>query len=460
MNVTNATPRATGQTLREFLGGARGSSARLRRFLRNPIAEIKRNIAELPYDYPPAAILLFDIMLFGVAVVATLQRYSYFPSPLPLLALLTAYSLGPMWMVFGWLMPPMTMGVVTAVAGALYLAQPVNIDVAPFVLIAGAGQLGATAVSRVSLPFAGLFVLELIFFQQIGHLEEGEILMFLPAVLFGWMVGRMMQYQRKDLYQEREYQEIRAGQAADEERRRIAREVHDVIAHSLSITLLHVTAARHALQTDRDVDEAVDALTDAERLGRQAMADIRRTVGLLGTRTSPQTPEPGLDDIPDLVADFVGAGMEVDALVEGDPDGVTAALGLAIYRIIQESLANVAKHAPGARARVRIKLGAKDINVQVTNDLPTGLIPRPGSGMGISGMRQRITLLGGVLLAGRGGDGWRVEARIPMHGPNPPLPCVSLARGAEETVRSMMQSMTAKWHDDRPGPRGELQEGM
>ncbi|QLY30020.1 histidine kinase [Nocardia huaxiensis] len=456
MNVTNATPRATGQTLRD---GARNSGERLRRFLRHPIDECRRNMAELPYDYPVAAMWLFDIMLLGVAVIGVLQRYSYFPSPLPILALLTAYAIGPVYMVSGWLMPPVTMGIVTAVSGALFMVQPVNIDVAPFVLIAGAGQLGAIASSRVSLPFAGLYLLELLFFERIGYLDEG-ILMYGPAVLFGWMVGRMMQYQRKDLYQEREYQEIRAGQAADEERRRIAREVHDVIAHSLSITLLHVTAARHALQTDRDVDEAVDALTDAERLGRQAMADIRRTVGLLGERTSPQTPEPGLDDIPDLVADFVRAGMEVDCHVEGDPGGVTAALGLAVYRVSQESLANIAKHAPGAQAWVRIKLGVKDITVQVTNTLPAGAITRPGRGMGISGMRQRITLLGGILLAGRGGDGWRVEARIPMHGPDPHLPCVALARSADASVRSIVQSMTAKWQDDRPGPRGGIQEGM
>ncbi|MBL1079331.1 histidine kinase [Nocardia sp. 2] len=458
MNVTNATPRAAGQALRELREDMRGSGERLRRFLRNPIAECRRNIAEMPYDYPVAAILLFDVMLLAVAIAGTLQRYPYFPSPLPLLALITAYAVGPVYIIFGWLMRPWALGIATTVSGILYLIQPVNVDVAPFVLIAGAGQLAAVASSRVSLSFTAVFGLELLFFQSIGHLEEGEILMFVPALLFGWMVGRMMQYQRKDLYQERESQEIRATHAADEERRRIAREVHDVIAHSLSITLLHVTAARHALQTDRDVDEAVDALADAERLGRQAMADIRRTVGLLDQRPSKQTPEPGLDDIGDLVADFVRAGMEIDYRMDGDRDRVTAALGLAVYRVSQESLANIAKHAPGASARVRIKLCAKDITVLVTNTLPTGVLTRPGRGMGISGMRQRVTLLGGTLVAGQGGDGWRVEARIPVHGNTSQATCMGQA--AEESVRSIVQTVTRKWQDERPGPGGQIQEGV
>ena len=133
--------------------------------------------------------------------------------------------------------------------------------------------------------------------------------------------------------------------------------MHDVIAHSLSVTLLHVTGARHALQQDRDIDDAVGALSDAERLGRQAMADIRRTVGLLEAgRTngsSPtMTPEPGIADIPELINDFVQAGLPITLRTDGEPDQVSAAVGLALYRITQESLANIAKHAPASKAQV------------------------------------------------------------------------------------------------------------
>ena len=125
--------------------------------------------------------------------------------------------------------------------------------------------------------------------QNIGLMAIG--------ILLGMFVGVLLQYQRRFLYQERENQAIRSGKAADEERRRIAREVHDVIAHSLSITLLHLTAARRALQTDDDPTEAVEALVEAERLGRQAMADIRRTVGMLDAGPAQMAPEPGAADI-------------------------------------------------------------------------------------------------------------------------------------------------------------------
>ena len=105
--------------------------------------------------------------------------------------------------------------------------------------------------------------------------------LYLSFVAIGWLVGYLMRTQQLLMIKQGQAQAALAEHAAADERRRIAREVHDVIAHSLSVTLLHVTAARRGLQQDRDVDDAVGALEDAERLGRQAMADIRRTVGLL-----------------------------------------------------------------------------------------------------------------------------------------------------------------------------------
>src|SRR5690606_20404916 len=239
--------------------------------------------------------------------------------------------------------------------------------------------------------------------------------MYSAGVALGWMVGVMLRYQRHFLYQERESQAIRAEQAADEERRRIAREVHDVIAHSLSITLLHLTAARHALQTDRDVDEAVEALVDAERLGRQAMADIRRTVGLLGERSTSSAPEPGVRDLPELIADFTKAGLRFDEIrIDEHLDAVSAAVGLAIYRIGQESLANVVKHAPGASVAVELRVRAGTALLRVDNTLPGGPAADRGGGMGLSGMRQRAGLLGGELAAGPVGGGWSVRAVFPI----------------------------------------------
>ena len=139
-----------------------------------------------------------------------------------------------------------------------------------------------------------------------------------------------MRTQRLLLAEQIRVHEALAEHAAADERRRIAREVHDAIAHSLSVTLLHVTGARRALQQDRDVDDAVEALEQAEQLGRQAMADIRRTVGLLDDSPMKIAPEPGIDDIEVLVQDFERAGLAVTLRVDGAPRRVSGAVELGL----------------------------------------------------------------------------------------------------------------------------------
>lgn len=382
-------------------------------FARDPVASFRRSVEELPYDYPPSVIVSVDVAVLAVAVAAAVQRHSYFPTLLPVIAVLLTCAFGPLHALLGVLPRPLLLGVLAMAAEALFLAQPVAADFAPFVLVAAAGEIAAIAPKRVSIPVTVAMMLQLVAFDAIGHVPEG-LPTYLVGIAFGWMAGLMLQYQRRFLYQERGYQDIRAAQAADEERHRIAREVHDVIAHSLSVTLLHLTAARHALETDRDVDEAVEALTDAERLGRQAMADIRRTVGLLDARPWKQVPEPGVEDIEDLVGDFVRAGLDVRYDREGDLGAVSPAVGLALYRIGQESLANVVKHAYGASARVRLAVDATVVTLTVDNTVPAGLPAQRGAGMGLSGMRQRAELLGGRMTAGPSGRGWSVRAGIPL----------------------------------------------
>jgi signal transduction histidine kinase len=238
-----------------------------------------------------------------------------------------------------------------------------------------------------------------------------------------------MRTQRLLLAEQIQAQEALAEHAAADERRRIAREVHDVIAHSLSVTLLHVTGARRALQLDRDVDDAVEALELAEQLGRQAMADIRRTVGLLdqgpqGPAKAAQTaPEPGIDDIGVLVQDFAKAGLAVTLHVDGPTNRVSAAVGLALYRITQESLANIAKHAPDSRCSVVLDISASSARLAVNNQLPAAVAAAESSeglseGRGLRGMRQRVELLGGAIEVGPCHDGWSVHAEIPLEDGN------------------------------------------
>ncbi|ETB47084.1 histidine kinase, partial [Mycobacterium avium 10-5560] len=244
------------------------------------------------------------------------------------------------------------------------------------------------------------------------------IVLYLGFIVVAWLLGYLMRTQRLLVAEQIEAQQMLAEHAAADERRRIAREVHDVIAHSLSITLLHVTGARRALQQDRDVDDAVEALEQAERLGRQAMADIRRTVGLLDnwpTKAAPTTPEPGLDDVASLVDGFRRAGLAVTLCVEGPADHVSPAVGLALYRITQESLANIAKHAPESKAGVVLDISPASARLAVTNILPAAVVAaRSPEGRGLRGMRQRVELLGGAIDVGPTRDGWSVCAEIPL----------------------------------------------
>ncbi|QVI21065.1 histidine kinase [Nocardia tengchongensis] len=435
MNVTSATPAALGQELSE---GLRRVGVGVRRFARNPYADYQRWVEATGFDYPASMAVLVDLMMYAVATTAFAQRIAagYFPSAMAAAALILALATGLPCIILDIKPRPALLAGLTMAAVALFLTQPVPLDAAPLILILIAGEIAAITPTTVSVAVGLAMFAELLFFKSVRGVDG--FTWFSVGILFAWFTGQLLNYQRRYLYQERDYQDIRARAAADEERRHIAREVHDVIAHSLSITLLHVTAARHALQTDRDVDEAIDALSDAERLGRQAMADIRRTVGLLGERSAPQRPEPGVEDIGDLVSDFVRAGMPIDFEADGDPTEISAALGLALYRVCQESLANVAKHAQGAHAQVRILAHARHIELTVTNTLPAGAAARPGRGMGISGMRQRLAALGGTLTSGPADGGWQVKASIPT---TSQWPCVA---AAEHGLRTAVQAIIMK----------------
>ncbi len=379
-------------------------------------------LGDLPFDYPPKVVLFADLALLVLGLVACLQRHEYFPTVLPLLAVVLLFLSVPAYVLFGIVPRPLALGVATMVAAALFFAQPVESDFAPFVLMVVAAEIAAIAPKRMSIPLAMLATVELIAFAALSQVLWGNdylrtgVPMYALGILLGWLVGVMLQYQRLYLYQERENQNVRAAQAAAAERNRIAREVHDVIAHSLTVTLLHVTAARHALTTDSDVEEAVDALADAERLGRQAMADIRRTVGLLDSGPATAGPEPGADDIAALIDDFANAGLTVRRRFTGDLDRISAAVGLALYRICQESLANIAKHAPGAAVEFALEVGARSAVVRVRNPLPPGTpVARIGHGTGVTGMRQRAEGLGGRIQIGPEAGAWIVRAEFPLH---------------------------------------------
>jgi signal transduction histidine kinase len=240
---------------------------------------------------------------------------------------------------------------------------------------------------------------------------------------YGWIVGCLLGagmgfalHRGLELFLDlhRAEQEL-VQQSFQQERRRIAREIHDVIAHSLTVSMLHLTGARLTLEHDPSATaEAMAALAEAERAGRQSLHQVRRTVGLLAATSADDPvnePLPGAADLEALVEDFRTAGLSVSLRWSGPRSTVSDATGLAVYRIAQESLSNAAKHAPGAPVSVEVAIGP-DVRLVVRNRM-TRVEPTTDGGLGIPGMVERASLLGGTVTAGPHPQGWTVEACLP-----------------------------------------------
>ncbi|HEY4019252.1 MAG TPA: histidine kinase [Pseudonocardiaceae bacterium] len=348
------------------------------------------------------------------AIAAVIQRIGLEPAPLLVLAALAAACSALMWLVTGEIAPSWLKSTAVLVAVALLLVKPVVPDFAPLQLAALVAELGAVArhVVAAAATCAGVAVLVTagIWFGLIGTA------VYVPAVIMSYGAGLMLRWYIRALAAERGNQQAVREQAILAERQRIAREVHDVVAHSLSITLLHLTGARHALQQDRDIDEAVEALTEAERVGRAAMADVRRTVGLLSGASSGTRPLPGAGDIAELVEQTRAAGLDVCFEQDGDVAGISASPGLGLYRIAQESLANIVKHAPDTVADVRLTVLAGGTRLTVRNHLSAATPPEPASGSGLPGMTARAAQLGAELRAGPVDGYWEVDVTVPSEG--------------------------------------------
>lgn len=235
---------------------------------------------------------------------------------------------------------------------------------------------------------------------------------WMGGVTLSVALGLLVRHERDLTAQLRLAQAGLAERARAEERNRIARELHDVIAHTLTVSLLHVSSARLAVK--HGLDDADRALAEAERLGRESLDEVRRAVGLLhehgeGGRT---TPLPGGRDLQALIEQYQSAGADATLTVTGDAAELPATTGLAVYRVLQEALTNAIKHAPGARTIVCVEVADRDARLQVETSGPPGT----GTGLGLVSMRERAESVGGSFAAGPGGQGWLVTATFPVSG--------------------------------------------
>jgi signal transduction histidine kinase len=201
--------------------------------------------------------------------------------------------------------------------------------------------------------------------------------------------------------------------AASEERGRIARELHDVIAHGVTVMVVQAGAADQIIE--RDPALAREALVAIQDAGRQALADLRRLLGLVrDDDTTHLAPQPGLQELDALVEGMRNAGMPIEVEIRGTPRALPAGVDLSAFRIVQEALTNVLKHAGDAQARVVVAYAPDAIELEVVDD---GRTQANGHGHGLVGMRERVMLYGGTLQAGPAENGgYRVLARLPLDG--------------------------------------------
>lgn len=245
--------------------------------------------------------------------------------------------------------------------------------------------------------------------------SEIAVGIWIMGIIFPWVMGRAAARQSHLASQLDASRHELAKQALLSERRRIARDVHDLVGHGLAAVILQITGARHVLR--RDPAAAEEALRTAEEVGRRSMQELRGTVALLRSEdASAVAPLPSAREISELVNRARAGGLAVELRTRGDPALTAPSVGVALYRIAQEALSNAAQHAPRARTVLELEVAERWAGLDATTSGPTrtesGEPERPR--YGLIGMRERAVALGGDFDAGPTTEGWRVSCRIPF----------------------------------------------
>ena len=348
----------------------------------------------------PRTAAWFAVPAVAVIVLPLLARRRWsFPAPVSVWLLAAALSF--------------VDGRLVGFAGGVFAAGMV----AAFLL----GQLGDAAQARIGLAVL-LGGAAIVVYNDPSHAAGDYV--FVPVVFgIAWLAGFALRQraaqaaaaEQRAAQAERE-REAAARLAVAEERARVARELHDIVAHAVSVIVLQVGAVRHNLPETLAEDK--DALIGVERTGRTALADMRRMLGALrrdgeGAELAPQ---PGLDSLDSLLEGFRRAGLPVRLRVDGEPMVLPRGLDLSAYRVVQEGLTNALKHARAGRADVVLRYRPDRLEVDVHDD-GRGAAPSDGLGHGLVGIRERVKLYGGEMSAGSAnGSGFVLRAMFPLDG--------------------------------------------
>ena len=261
--------------------------------------------------------------------------------------------------------------------------------------------------------------------NQIAQAVDGAPLNDVPGpwVLLAsvWIGGRALRRRRLVADRLADYalaldrrREEEARLAVAEERSRIARELHDIVAHAISVIVVQAQAAQRVLEGEQD--SARESLTAIEDTGRNALVEMRRLLGILRKvdEDSALIPQPSLDHVTALVRQVRDAGLQVDFRVEGEPRPLPPGVDLSAFRIVQEALTNALKHAGPARARVTIRYRPNDVELEIIDDGHGAATEKPATGHGLIGMRERAAIVGGAVETGSSNEsGYAVRALLP-----------------------------------------------
>jgi signal transduction histidine kinase len=385
---------------------------------------MRRILVALRERDPRTVDIAIAVALFVLVEIATLTT-SHLEGPLG--ANMVVFGAMPIALVWRRTSPIACAAVIVSlgILGQAFFSGPPANSGAVMIIILAAYSLGAHAEPPATFFAAGAGAIAVEIITMIDTPDDW----FFPVTFFWvvpWVGGRVLR-SHTELAREldekadraQRSQEIEQAHAVAEERRRVARELHDVLAHDLSVMVVQSGAAQRILESDPAA--AADAARLIERTGREAMAELRHLFGPARRgEGEPLEGTPGVARIGRLADRAREAGLPVDLVVEGEPRALPPGVDLAGYRVVQEALTNTLKHAGPARARVTVRYEPGCLRLEVVDD---GLGKDPGdadlgsSGHGLLGMNERVALYGGELKAGRAPEGgFAVRAALPLNG--------------------------------------------
>jgi signal transduction histidine kinase len=351
--------------------------------------------AHMEYRHTPLDILAYALLVAGPVALLFRRR-------LPTVTLAVVMTITVLYVLRGYVFGPVFLSPVVAIVSAVAAGHRRS---AWLIALAGLAVLGVLGALTPFGPFR-------LAYWTFGHTLI--VMTWLLLILTGAEVIRIRRERAVEMRRTRAEEERRQ---ASEERLRIARELHDVLAHNISMINVQAGVALHLL--DERPEQARTALSAIKEASKDALAEVRSVLGVLRqvNESAPRSPAAGLARLEEVVSRARVAGITVRTETTGDPRALPTGVDLAAFRIIQESLTNVTRHAgPGVTASVRIEYGGDELLIEVVDDgrgLPDDL---PGGGNGIPGMRERVAALDGEISTGpiTGGDGFRVSARLPI----------------------------------------------